>query len=93
MRCRFNLLDSVKHLWIRDFNVPGEIPAHVYHWHDGFVAFKLVPLVAGDGQLVLSSCQRANVPSDVVAPSNGLHPVNASERKLNVSKYFLRSIV
>lgn len=48
-----------------------------------------VPLVARNGQLVLVRCKGANIPSDVVAPTRGLYPVNRACAYPNYISRFL----
>lgn len=47
------LLDHLKKLVIRHFNVPGHVPREVDHGNDGLDALQFVPLVALHCQLVL----------------------------------------
>lgn len=51
----------------------------MHHRHDGFIAFKFVPLIADHSELVLAGGERSDVPRDVVAPSDRLHPVNTAK--------------
>lgn len=69
---------ELEELWVRDFDVPRQIPAQVHHRHDALVALQLVPLVALDAELILPRSQRPDVPGDVIAPADGLHPVHAA---------------
>lgn len=77
----FNLLDRIEQFWIGHFDISREIPAQVYHWHYGLVAFQLIPLVAGNSEFVLTCCEWTDVPRDIVTPSDGLNPVNAADEK------------
>lgn len=78
------LLDCLKHFEVWDFDVSREVPAEMHHRNDRLVALQLVPFIPGNSKLILTSGQRSDVPCDVVAPSDRLHPVNASEtRKKN----------
>jgi hypothetical protein len=73
-----NSLDKVEELRVRHLDVPRQIPAEMNHRYDGFVALQLVPLIADDGELVLTGGEGADVPGDVVAPTDGLNPMNTS---------------
>ena len=65
-------------LRVGHFDVPGQVPGQVDHGHDTLEALQLVELVALDGQLVLARRQRTDVPGDVIAPTDGLHPVDTA---------------
>lgn len=70
--------DQFVQLGVGNFNVSGQIPTQVHHRNDAFVAFKLVPLVPLNRQLVLPRCQWTDIPCDIVAPSDGLHPMHTT---------------
>ena len=71
-------LDLIEQFWIGDFDIPRQIPGQMHHRHDRLVAFKFVPFVANSGEIVLTRGEWTDVPCDVVAPSNRLHPMNAA---------------
>jgi len=48
------------------------------HGNDALEALQFVPLVAIDTQLVLPSREWTHIPGDIVAPADGLNPVDAS---------------
>lgn len=48
------------------------------HWDDRLVVLVLVPLVPLDGQLILRGSEWPHVPGNVVAPANGLDPVDSA---------------
>ena len=47
------LLDHLKELVVRHFDVPGHVPGEVDHGNDGFDTLQFVPFVALHCQLVL----------------------------------------
>lgn len=47
------LLDHLKKLVIRHFDVPGQVPREVDHWDDGFDTLQFVPFIALHSQFVL----------------------------------------
>lgn len=72
----------------------------MHHWYDAFVALKLVPLVTFNAQLVLACSQWANIPSDVITPTDCLHPMHTAcvhpheiTRSLNEAIYWYVVVV
>lgn len=63
---------------VRHSDVPRQIPRQVDHGHDGLEVLHLVPLVPFEGEAVLATGERPDVPRDVVAPARRLHPMNAT---------------
>lgn len=49
----------------------------MHHRHDRLEALQLVPLIPLDRQLVLPCGERPDVPCNIIAPSNRLHPMHA----------------
>lgn len=64
--------------WIGHFDVAGQIPAQMHHGHDALVALEFVPFVAFDAELILTGGQWSNIPRDVIAPANCLHPMHTA---------------
>lgn len=74
----FDLLDQFKQLSIRHLNIPCQIPAQMYHRYDTLEMLQFVPLVALDGQTVLPGCQWTDIPCNIVAPTDRLHPMHTA---------------
>lgn len=47
------------------------------HGDNGLEVLYFVPFISFDSQLILSSSQWSDIPGDVIAPSDSLHPVDA----------------
>ncbi len=76
------LLDQFKKFRVRHFDISGQIPRQMYHRNYTLVTLQFIPLVPFDGQQVLTRSQRTNVPGDVIAPTDGLHPMNTTCKKI-----------
>lgn len=72
------LLDCLKELWVRHFDVPGKVPRKMNKRDNGFKALQLVPFIAFQAQSVLSGCKWTYIPGNIIAPTNCLNPMNTS---------------
>lgn len=77
-RLQQTISDCLVEFDLGHFDVPRQIPAQMYHGHDALETLIFVPFIAFDAQLILSGRQWSNIPCDIVAPSDRLHPMHTA---------------
>jgi hypothetical protein len=73
------LLDVLEQLDVGHFDISRQIPTQMDHGNNTLVGLQLVPLVTLDAQMILTGGQGTHIPSDIIAPTDGLHPVHTPE--------------
>ena len=88
------ILHEIEQSRIGDFDISCQVPRQMDHRYDRFERLQFVPFVTLDCQLILASRERTDVPRDVIAPADRLHPMNATcDEKFTSMDYYYFFII
>lgn len=71
-----DILDHLEELFFGYFDISRQIPSEMFERNDWLEVLQFVPLIPLDRQDVLLGGERSDIPCDVVAPADRLHPMH-----------------